>query len=208
MTVGYNVQVDGAQVNEALAYFNFLGGATTDAVRVAINRSGPKVRTRASQAIRSQVRLKAKYVNDRLKFQKATRTKLEGRITTPSRGLLLSKFSTNSQISGDRVSFFRPPEVPARGIRVKVKPQGATKALSRDYFYMILPNSRAVGIVRRRPKGQTGPRGGKFDVAYGPSLSQVFNTVRDDVLPEASNIYQSEMLDAIRFLLQKRYPKE
>jgi hypothetical protein len=209
-SLSYQVEVDSRSLNEALLYFQFLGGATDDAVRVAINKAGPKVRTKASQAIRGQVRLKAKYVNDRLKFQKASRSKLTGRITTPSRGLLLSRYSTSAQVAndGDKFKFFKPPPVPPRGIRVKVNPSGGTKSLPRDYFYMILTNSRAVGIVRRRPNGQTGPRGGRYKVAYGKSLSQTFNTVRDDVLPEASQIYEAQMLDAIRYLLQKRYPKE
>jgi hypothetical protein len=209
-SLSYQVEVDSRSLNEALLYFQFLGGATDDAVRVAINKAGPKVRTKASQAIRGQVRLKAKYVKDRLEFKRASLSKLTGRITTPSRGLLLSRYSTSAQVAndGDKFKFFKPPPVPPRGIRVKVKPNGATKSMPRDYFYMILPNSRAVGIVRRRPNGQTGPRAGRYEVAYGPSVSQVFNTVRDDVLPEASQIYEAQMLDAIRYLLQKRYPKE
>jgi hypothetical protein len=104
-SLSYQVEVDSRSLNEALLYFQFLGGATDDAVRVAINKAGPKVRTKASQAIRGQVRLKAKYVKDRLEFKRASLSKLTGRITTPSRGLLLSRYSTSAQVANDGNKF-------------------------------------------------------------------------------------------------------
>ena len=116
-------------------------------------------------------------------------------------------------MSSEKISWFRPPEVPKRGIRVKVKPSGATKSVSGapgetkgKPFYLILPNSRRVAIAARR--ATPGPKGGNLKVFNAPSLSQVFNTVRDDVLPEASDIYQAQLLDAMRFLLAKKFPKE
>lgn len=204
--ISYNVSANKEQIADAISLFEFVGGNTTDAVRIAINRSAPKVRTKASQAIRSQVRLKAAYVNERLTIRRASKSNLSGSIATPSRGLLLSKYSTDTQVASDKIGWIKPPEVPARGIRVKVKPSGPTKPLGKEFFYMVLPKSRALAIVRRRET--PGPQGGLIDVAYSPSLSQVFNTVRDDVLPEAGNIYQDELLDAMRFILAKQYPKE
>lgn len=206
--ISYEIKPDEAQLAEAKSLFEFVGGNSGDAIRVAINRSAPKVRTKASQAIRTEVRLQAAYVNQRLVIRKASRANLSGAITTPSRGLLLSKFSTDSQVSGDKVSWIKPPDEPPRGIRVKVKPSGPIKAVGGDPkpFYMVLPKSRQLAIVRRR---QTlGAQGGEIEVLYGPSLSQVFNTVRGDVLPEAGQIYQAELLDAMRFLLAKQYPRE
>lgn len=204
--IGYSVRVNKAQVADAVSVFEFIGGNTSDAVRIAINKSAPKIKTRASREIRNQVRLRAGYVGDRLTIVKATRDKLDGRIRTPSRGLLLSKFSTDSQISGDKVSWFKPPPAPARGIKVKVKPTGSTKSPGPDTFYMVLPKSRALAIVRRRDK--PGPEGGLIDVLYGPSLSQVFNDVKNDVLPEAEQEYQAQLLDAMRYILVKKYPPE
>ena len=202
----FTVSANKEQISEAVSLFEFVGGNSADAVRIAINRAAPKVRTKANSAIRTQVRLTAAYVRDRLTITKATRQKLSGAIQTPSRGLLLSKFSTDTQVSSEKITWLIPPPTPARGIRVKVKPTGTTKPLSSKAFYMVLPNSRALAIVSRRDK--PGPKGGMIDVLYGPSLSQVFNTVRDDVLPEASDIYQDELLDAMRFILAKKYPKE
>ena len=204
--IGYNISANKDQIADAISLFEFVGGNSDDALRVAINRAAPKVRTKASQAIRGQVRLKAAYVNGELTIRKASRSKLSGAISAPSRGLLLSKYSTDAQVSSEKISWLKPPNAPARGIKVKVKPTGPSKPMGSAFFYMVLPKSRALAIVRRRDT--PGPQGGKIDVAYAPSLSQVFNTVRDDVLPEAGKIYQDELLDAMRFLLAKKYPKE
>jgi hypothetical protein len=206
--ISYEIKPDAAQIADAVSLFEFVGGNSKDAIRVAINRAAPKVRTKASQAIRTQVRLQASYVNSRLTIRRASRTNLSGAVATPSRGLLLSKFSTDPQVSGDKISWLKPPDEPAKGIRVKVKPSGPTKGVGGEPkpFYMVLPKSRALAIVRRRTA--VGAEGGEIEVLYGPSLSQVFNTVRDDVLPEAGQIYQAELLDAMRYLLTKQYPKE
>lgn len=219
--ISYSVDVDDSSVRDALSLFEFLGGNSDEALRVAINRTGKKVLSGSSmpggsvsRRIRDQIRVKAKYLSEkdgrgkpRLSFDRATRRSLAGRITTQSRGILLSRFSTDANLSG-KTSWLKPPPLPKRGPRVKVKPKGATQQVrgrpgevSGKPFYMVLKNSRALAIVARRSD-----RGIK--VFYGPSVSQVFNTVRDDVLPQASATYQSELLDAIRFLLAKRYPKE
>jgi hypothetical protein len=208
MALGYTVEANSADVQEALTLFQFVGGNTTNAVRIAINRAGPPIKTESSKQIRGQVRLRAKYVGDRLKFTKAFNRKLDGRIVTPQRGILLTRYSTDSSISGDKVSWIRPPEIPARGIKVKVKPSGPIKTMSNKWFYMILPNSRALAIARRT--GVVNPKTGKskIDVAYGPSLSQVFDDVKDAVSPIAESRYQKELLDAVNYLLRKQYPPE
>jgi hypothetical protein len=204
--IGYTVKANEDQIADAVSLFKFVGGNTTDAVRIAINKSAPKIRTKSSSEIRTQVRLTARYVRDKLVIKKATRKDLSGAIQTPSRGLLLSKFSTDTKISSGKTSWILPPPTPPRGIKVKVKPVGSSKPLSSDYFYMVLPKSHALGIVKRR--ATLGSQGGEIEVAYGPSLSQVFDTVRDDVLPEAGEVYQAQLLDAMRYILTKKYPPE
>lgn len=204
--IQYEITADRQDIAEAVSLFEFVGGNTSDAMRIAINKAAPRVRTSASKAIRSQVRLKAAFVRDRLAIRKATRSRLSGAIQTPSRGLLLTRYSTDTNINPDKTSWILPPPLPKQGIKVKVKPSGSPKKMGREFFYMVLPGSKALAIVRRREKA--GPKGGKIDVAYAPSLSQVFNTVRDEVLPEASEIYQDELLKAMGFVLRKQFPKE
>jgi|GEM_PF-953590 len=207
MSLEFTVEPNREQLADAISLFEFVGGNTADALRVAINKAAPKIRTAASRAIREQVRLSASYVNDRLTIRRATRANLSGAITTPSRGLLLSRFSTEPGIADESVSWIRPPPAPYGGHYVKVKPTGAAVKVGRGEpgnskpFYIVLKGSRALGIARRTAAG-------KIDVLHGPSLSQVFKGVRDAVMPAAAAEYQAQLLDAMRYLLVKKFPPE
>lgn len=207
MNIQYEVAADTAQVAEAVSLFEFVGGNTADAIRIAINKTAPKIKTAASKAIRTQVRLSAAYVGDRLTVRKATRAKLSGAISTPSRGLLLSRFSTDATVASDKVGWIRPPLVPAGGIKVKIKPSGGAKGApgvgTNKPFYIVLNKGQNIGIAARIGSGRKG-----IHVFSGPSLSQVFATVRDDVLPSARTEYQAQLIDAMRFILVKKHPPE
>lgn len=203
MALTYDIAINESQLQDAISLFEFVGGNTSDAVRIAINKAAPKVRTRSSSAIRGQVRLTAAYVRERLTIRKAFRSSLTGAVQTPARGLLLSRFSTDPLIAGDRVGWIKPPAVPARGIQVKVKPDGDTRAVGGKPFYIVLKNSGALGIARRTGTGRS-----SIEVLYGPSLSQVFSTVRADVLPAAADEYQAQLVDAMRYILAKKFPPE
>lgn len=199
MTIAYAVETDREQLADAIGLFEFLGGSTSDALRIAINKTAPKTKTAASARIRTQVRLQASYVNERLEVTKATRSKLSAAIKTPSRGLLLSRFSTDSQVASDGVRWIRPPVTPKRGINVKVKPSGPVKSMGKA-FYVVL-NGGFAAIAAREGDARK-----PLKIFRGPSLSQVFNTVRTDVLPEAGAELTRQMADAMRYLLVKQYP--
>ena len=207
MTTAYTIKVDQAALSDAISTFEFIGGNTADALRIAINKTAPKIRTLASSTIRSQVRLSAAYVGERLVLRKATRARLSGAIGTPTRGLLLSRFSTNSLIASDKASWIRPPLVPKSGIKVKVKPDGAAKAVAgingNKAFYITLNGGKQLGIAARL----SGYRK-DIKVFSGPSLSQVFDTVRGDVLPQAGTEFTAQLVDAMRYVLVKKYPPE
>lgn len=201
----YNITIDREAIQDAINAFEFVGGNSADALRIAINKAAPKVKTAASRTIREQVSLKAAYVNDRLTFKRATRADLAGAIRTPSRGLLLSRFSTEPNVANESISWIKPPPAPFGGHYVKIKPGGPEKKVGRGSdskpFYVVLKNSRALGIARRLADG-------KLDVLHAPSLSQVFGNIRKDVLPEAGAELQRQMLDAMRYLLIKQHPSE
>ncbi len=205
MSVEYNVELDRSQIAEAISLFEFVGGNSADALRVAINKAGPKVKTLAGRKIREQVSLKAAYVNDRLTFKRATRKDLTGAIGTPSRGLLLSRFSSEPNVANESIAWIKPPPNPYGGHYVKIKPGQPEKKIGRGGdskpFYIVLKGSRALGIARRTSSGA-------IDVLHGPSLSQVFDDVRGDVLPDAGAELQAQLLDAMRYLLVKQYPRE
>ena len=207
-----NIEMKG--LDEALDYFKSVGGKTKDVVRVALNKTATRTKPQISKTIRAEIRLAAKYVNDRLDLRRATNRNLIARIATPSRGLLLSRFSTDPLVSGDRVSWLRPPPIPKQGIRVRVKPGGTIYTFRGDGetvgqpFYMVLPHSRALAIVGRRRN--LGKKDGKIKVFYGPSLSQAFHTKMDGTIaPAASLRLEVEMTDAVRYLLTKmKVPSE
>lgn len=193
-----DVKVDRNSLEEVRALlFRMSDGASLAHAR-SLNKTVTKGRNDASKEIRKQVRLKAAYVKNRMKVIKASRTKLSARISTPARGLLLSRFSTDTQISGDKVSWLKPPPVPPRGIRVKVKPNGGTKLFLGDSttkgkpFYLVLKGSRQVAIAARR--SSPGKAGGKLKVFYGPSLSQVFTDVKE-AISEPLSEYQLEQFE-------------
>lgn len=208
----YSVDVDQAAVADAVSAFEFVGGNTSDALRIAINKTAPKIKTLASAAIRDQVSLSASYVRERLVVTKATRHRLSAAISTPARGLLMTRYSTDKTIAlgTDRLNWIKPPPIPSSGIKIKIKSNGAAKSApsypDQKPFYMVLRNSRALAIVHRRLT--PGPNGGRFHIYYSSSLSQVFDDVRGDVLPTASAEYQAQLLDAMRYLLVKKYPPE
>lgn len=203
----FRADVDREQIAAALRHFEFVGGNVDDAMRIAINKTTPKIRTLSSVKIRAQVRLSAAYVKDKLTIRRATRAKLSGAISAEKRGLLLTKFSTDAQASSDGIRWLRPPVVPSGGIRVKVKPGGATKKVSPGAgskpFYIVLKNSHALGIARRIGSGRN-----DIEVLHGPSISQVYNDVRNDVAPEAGAELTRQMQDAMRYILQQRNPPE
>lgn len=184
------------EVRALLAKFS--DGAQRVRVRT-LNKTVAKGRVESDRAIRKQVRLKAAYVKSLLTITKASIRKPQAKISTPSRGLLLSRFSTDTSIAGDKVGWLKPPSIPPRGIRIKVKPSGGAKVFSGDDeikgkpFYMVLPGtSGRVAIVGRR--AAAGADGGRIKVFYGPSLSQVFTDVKEDI-GEPMAVYQMQQFE-------------
>jgi hypothetical protein len=180
-----DARIDRASLGSLRILLNGIQDQAPKILTRSLNRTAQKARTDGSREVRKQVNLKAAYVKDRLKIRKASFRNLQAGVSTPIRGLLLSRFSTNRQISGDSVSWIRPPQVPARGIKVKVDPSSGAKVVTGGSdtkgkpFYLILPGSGRVAIASRRRT--TGPKGGKLKVLYGPSLSQVFDDVIADI---------------------------
>ena len=193
------VQVDRTSLQEVQALLaRFSDGAARARMR-ATNKTVSKARTESSKEIRKQVRLSAAYAKSLLTITKASIRNPQAKVSTPARGLLLSRFSTDTTVSGDKVGWLKPPAIPARGLRIKVKPTGGAKVFSGDDeiegkpFYMVLPGtSGRVAIVGRRAK--TGAQGGKIKVFYGPSLSQVFTDVKETV-GEDMALYQMQQFE-------------
>lgn len=162
--------------------------AATAAVRT-LNRAAQSARTAASREIRRQVGLSKRYVDGKLALQKASQNRLEARVSAAKRGVLLTRFAYR---------------VRADGVAVRVKPSGAFKLLP-GAFTIALPN--LVGDDTKDPQAivrRAAGSGRKFDVLYGPSVSQVYRTVRRDIEPGVRAQAREELRRQLRLAVQGR----
>jgi len=159
----------------------------------AINKTTRRTRTAASRQIREQIKLKASYLNqdDRLSMKFARAGKLEGRISGRDRPTSLARFVTNKTGSlRDTNRRFR-----RSGARIQVKP-GATR-VARKAFAIPLRGGNLGLAIRTKggpPQRAYKPKRLSEDVylLYGPSIDQVFKTVREDLEDEAADYMEFE----------------
>lgn len=208
-------------IRDALALFEFVGGNSDHALNVAINKTIPKVATgqdprSLSQQVRQQVRLAARYVKGKLTITKSYRSTLSGKISTPYRGTLLSRYEY-----GAKAALIGGLVIPDTPIKVKVKPTGRAQVVENPPgtreppFLFRLKGTRedgdldyGIGFFRT----EAGPKGGRIEALYGPSVSQVIaSTKQGQSIQARASVYageelQLQLLDAARYLLQKQYP--
>ncbi len=168
------------------------------AAALAINTSARNARAQASRLIRQQVAFTTKYLNEPERLfvgPFATQERLVAVLRARQRPTMLARFGKQATRKGK----------PA-GVRVRVKPGGASKVIRQAFFVRL--NSGNLGVaVRADLAGQLGlrrlgldssikPTGsqkkGRYIVLYGPSVDQVFRTVKDDMAPGVSAFTDSE----------------
>jgi len=133
----------------------------------AINKTAAKAKTLASKEIRAQVNLKAGYVGKHLTIKKSTFNTLTASIWATKRGVLMTRY---------------PHRKIKKGVKVNIKKGGGYRLIGGGFIMTNLSNSGASGIAVRE--------NGKIKMLYSPSVSQVFNTVRDDITPETDKYLQ------------------
>lgn len=159
------IMMDRTAVREIEQTLAHIRNGSNRAMASAINHTLGVTRTEASREIRNQVKLKAAYVNERLRLQRASIAKPQGRITTPTRGILLSRYDNRQYANGD--------------IGVQVKPTGGKKRMPNAFYITFANGVKAIAI-----RTMSGPGLGRSEgikVLYGPSVSQVFTDVKDDL---------------------------
>lgn len=154
------VSIDKDQLGEVKVMLKSLSLEGPKILARALNSTASKGRTLSSRKIREQVNLKAAYVKSKLKIKRATWSRLQASISAESRGLILMNYAVGT-VDDDFL--------------VKIK-KGKPKLIKNAFLTNIYAGNRKIDVIAR-----TDPRTGKLDVLYGPSVSQVFNTVRDDV---------------------------
>lgn len=162
----------------------------------AINRTTDAARTLAARTIRQQVNFPASYLNpsDQRLFvaDRATAQKLQAKISARTRPTMLARFASSSTPN-------------KQGVTVEVAP-GFAKFMRRA-FLIRLPAGRGgdvdtksnLGLAIRLKPGEVihnkhvmARLKGNLYLLYGPSVSQVFQSVRDDISPEVSDRLATE----------------
>ena len=149
----------------------------------ALNRTAGSARKYASQAVRGDVNLPARYVNRHLSVIKANRHRrravLKGRFRATLlyryRARVLTRKVKHPKRSRGFPKYNIPPGRKFAGVSVAVRKGGPRKKI-RSGFLMELKNSGATGLMQRSGKGA-----GDFKSLYGPSVSQVMEWNEDEI---------------------------
>lgn len=206
--IANNVEVDKDKLAEAMRLVEHVGDNAANAIRIAINKTMLVTRNQSIKSIAGQVRLTPQYIRSKVKTTRATLSRLNGKIRTEKRGLLATKYSTDEVIANDTVRWFRPPKSPEEGVKIKVKPNGQEKIIGPGKtgvkaFYIVLPNSKVIAIATRNSRKRE-----DIKVSYGPSISQVFTDVREDVTPDAQKELAAQLDNAMQYILNFQGPPE
>jgi hypothetical protein len=214
MSVQYTIEPDREQLAELQRRLEIWGGNTDEVLRVAINNTAKRARSStampgggASQRIRARYNIKdaaaalgttpVKYVSERLKVWTATRRDLTGKVYAQKRGILLSLFSKDKGV----------PPTPVAGPSVNVLLSTGTQIAGKipetvsKPFYIRAKSNNALLLVGRR--ASPGPQGGLLREARTVSVSQIFDFLRDDMLPTVQEEFVKQQIAAARYLLTK-----
>lgn len=173
----------------------------------AINRTTERARTASGREIRKQVNLPARYVSDNLfTGQAATSERLERELVGRFRPVSLARFAKGTPESTRK----------AGGVNVAIKP-GAASFMKRAFLVRLRGTGGDTGAnaniglaIRLRP-GET-IRNKKLTIAttksgltllYGPSVDQLFQTVRDDIAPDTAEFLEREFLRLVELDLPR-----
>ena len=148
----------------------------------ALNKTSDKAKTAGAQEIYKQLNLTSAYIKQQISSAKdspsnrATFNNLVSKVTARRRGIRLARFLTNESA----VHYGSPGTIP----RVKVKRGGATKPITGG-FLLKLKYAGVPGLFVRQ--------GGKLKHLYGPSPSQAFESVKDDISPAMAAYMQVQL---------------
>lgn len=159
-----------------------LKGLSLDGPKIltrALNKTATKGRDRSSEEIRNQVNLKARYIKGtksqrgKLYITRANYKKLQSKITAEKRGALLTRYSYTALQRG--------------GFSVKIKKNGKPGKLPGAFKSYVYAGGRRVEVLAIPATGKYKTGNRKIKVLYGPSVSQVFDKVRDKVDAEMAS---------------------
>lgn len=193
----YLVAVEGL---DAITSLDEIPAKVRRAARAAVNKATDRARTASAREIRQQINFPARYLDPSegrlFVSQKATNNNLEAKITGRLRPTSLARFARGNPQPGD-----------GAGVAVQVSAGGATRNLPRAFVIRLRAGSAALdtksnlGLAIRTKNGEP-PRGAykptklgqNLWLLYGPSVAQVFKSVRSDVAPDTADFLEKEFL--------------
>jgi len=185
---GFQIKMDPAYVRAIQETLVNIKNGGNIVVAQSINDVLGTTRTAAKNEILSLYALPSRYITDRLKVIKANRNKLTGRITTPWRGMMLTRY---------KHSF---PKIKAPWVEVK---KGIKKSLP-GAFRITFANSTTAIAFRPSGGGKYSPNWGDLYITRGPSVSQAFKKVQPKVQEGASEKLLQRLEQNAQFLLSKQ----
>ncbi|WP_242137021.1 hypothetical protein [Sphingomonas sp. TREG-RG-20F-R18-01] len=194
MSEAYVIAVDGL---EARPYETLSRDLRLNMAR-ALNKGADRARTAGARRIEAQVGFPAGYLNPsqgRLVVRgKATRDDLEATISARVRPTSLARFAVGGTVGG------------RTGVEVAVEP-GLAKLMKRAFLIRLkagnadLETKNNLGLAIRLKPGERVMNKrvmkqikGNLYVLYGPSVSQVFQTVREDISPDIADFIGEEVI--------------
>lgn len=173
----------------------------------AINRTTERARTAGGREIRKQVNLPARYVNDNLfTGASATTDRLERAIYGRFRATSLARYAKGSPESSRRAGGVNLTIAPGsarfmkRAFLVRLRGEGGDTGANANIGLAI--RLRPGETIRNKKFSLTATKSG-FTLLYGPSIDQLFQTVRDDITPDTSEFLEREFLRLVELDLPK-----
>ena len=171
----------------------------------ALNKTARDTRSLSARKIREQVAFPARYLSGadgRLNVtQKASANSLSATITGRQRATSLATFATNFR-GGTKAVNRRLRSNRSGGMaRLQIKPGGSRRTIGGAFAVNLKRGNEAggnIGLAVRRSNGPptTAYKPVKLSenvyLLYGPSVDQVFRTVREDVADDALDALENE----------------
>lgn len=196
MSAPFVVALEG--IDPALDILAAEPGRIDKATQLAINRGITRARAAAAREMRSQVKFPAAYLtgeNARLRItQRASAGNLEATLTGRQRPTSLARFSKEQTKEAARK---------AGGVHVQIHP-GAAKFVKNAFIVRLRRGADELGNVGvairvkpgetlRNKKSTAVKLSNNVFLLYGPSVDQVFRTVREDIAPDLQDFVENEI---------------
>lgn len=172
----------------------------------AINDTARRAAALGKKEIQHQVAFKKSYLDDNLAVTKLAKPgSMTAVVTGRQQATSLARFVTNSPGFGGTRRGAAQPRVTVKPGRPIAFPTAFLirlrrgKSLTGDSFNVGLAVRLKEG-ERLKSKYKYVPFGGGLYLLYGPSVDQVFNTVREDITPETTLFLRTEFVRQLEIL--------